>query len=135
MGLIGRKGGQILIWDFLKIRFQYILAPRAKMYWNVIFKKSQICPIWWQFDPIWSQTWHPYSQIIFLCIIMLLLLVLSADENVAAWWWVIVFFFFSFTHSDFLLGWMVFNSFQLYVNNLHITTTWHNSKYFSNFLW
>jgi len=35
------------------IRFQYIL-----MYWNLIFIKSQIFPIWCQSDQLWVQIWH-----------------------------------------------------------------------------
>ena len=45
-----------------EISFQYILAWRAKMYWKMIFKKSQICPIWCQSGPKWDQIWHARAQ-------------------------------------------------------------------------
>ena len=35
---------------------------RDKIYWNMIFKKSYICPILGQYDTIYSQTWHPWHS-------------------------------------------------------------------------
>ena len=40
-----------------QIRFQYILARRAKMYWNMIWKSpGYFKPFLGRFDPPWSQT-------------------------------------------------------------------------------
>ena len=57
---IGQDWHQITkIRDFLKISFQYILARCAKMYWKLIFKKSQICPIWYQSVRFWPKSGTP----------------------------------------------------------------------------
>ena len=36
-----------------QIIFQYILAHRAKMYWNLIWRSPGFCPSWGQSDQIW----------------------------------------------------------------------------------
>ena len=73
---------------FFNTRFQYILARRAKMYWNLIqiyprreiwswflpytwnliFKKSRIGPIWCQSEsaPLGAQTWQPWDRWMFI---------------------------------------------------------------------
>ena len=39
------------IWDF-KIRTEYILAQLKLQKKNLVLKKSHICPIWCQFEPL-----------------------------------------------------------------------------------
>ena len=62
----GPKVGQIdLKWDKsgpFQIRFQYILALRAKMYWNLIsINPALICPILGLSNPL-NLTWHSWSR-------------------------------------------------------------------------